>query len=239
MKQFAILGLSQFGTDVLDELLDMGADVLIVDRDREVIDLYKDKSVNAVAMDVMNEANLARVLPKKLDGVVIDMGDNIEGSILATSYCRKLGVARIFVKAVTAGHAEILDLVGATKVVFPNREAAKRVTPLLVSAGLLNYVPISGKLVIAELAIPGRFVGKSLLEANLRRDYGINLISVKNGEDSEYGLFTPEYRFQEGDTALVSGSDEALSRFSDEHGKPLAESLGMTLKRLFGKKNGK
>ncbi len=237
--QFAILGLSWFGKHVLDELLEFEADVLIVDKDREVIDAYRDHPVNAVVMDVMNEETLGRVLPKNLDGVVIDMGENVESSILATSYCRKLGVPRIFVKAVTEGHAEILQLVGATKIVFPNREAAKRVTPLLVSSRLLNWLPVSGNLVIAELEVPERLFGISLIEANLRKDFGLNLISVKNGDDEEYGLFTPEYRFRPGDVALVSGLDESIEAFARRHpdkrtGSKTARGLG----RLFGGRPG-
>ena len=229
MKQFAILGLSYFGKDVLEELLELGADVMIIDKDRAVIDAYKDYPVSAVVMDIMNEEGLNRILPKGLDGVVIDMGEKIEASILATSYCRKLGIPRIFVKAVTEGHAEILDMVGATKIIFPHREAAKRITPLLVSSGLLNYLPVSGKLVIAEIMVPEKLVGLSLLEANLRRTFNVNLISVKNGENEEYGLFTPEYRFRAGDIALVSGMDESIELF--------AESRSLKGKRRFGFKD--
>ncbi len=238
MKQFAILGLSWFGKNVLEELLDLGADVMIIDKDREVIDSYRDHPVTAIAMDIVNEENLRKALPPGLDGAVIDMGDKIEASILATSYCRKLGIPRIFVKAVTEGHAEILEMVGATKIVFPNREAAKRITPLLVSSGLLNYLPVSGNLVIAELVVPERLFGLSLLEANLRKNHGINLISVRNGEE-EYGLFSPEYRFRPGDVALVSGLDESVEAFANGHG-PVRRggSLMRDLGRLFGRRKG-
>ncbi|HAP44177.1 MAG: hypothetical protein A2087_12755 [Spirochaetes bacterium GWD1_61_31] len=217
MKQFAILGLSYFGKNVLEELLEIKADILIIDKDREAIDAYRDHPVNAIVMDIMNEDNLRRALPKHLDGVVIDTGDKIEASILATSYCRKLGIPRIFVKAVTEGHAEILSMVGATKIVFPNQEAAKRITPLLVSSWLLNYLPVSGKLVIAEVEVPANLIGQSLLGAKLRQSYGINLISVKSGVDQEYDLFSPDYLFQPGDIALVSGSDQAIESFAQNH----------------------
>jgi trk system potassium uptake protein TrkA len=238
MKQFAILGLSWFGKNVLVELLDMGADVMIIDKDREVIDAYRDHPVTAIVMDIVNEEILRKALPQGLDGVVIDMGDKIEASILATSYCRKLGIPRIFVKAVTEGHAEILEMVGATKIVFPNREAAKRVTPLLVSSGLLNYLPVSGNLVIAELVVPERLFGLSLLEANLRKNHGINLISVRNG-DEEYGLFSPEYRFRPGDVALVSGLDESIEAFAEKHApKTHHGSFVRDLGRLFGRRKG-
>lgn len=240
MKQFAILGLSYFGKNVLEELLELGADILIIDKDREVIDAYKDYPVNAVVMDLLNEENLSRVFPRDLDGVVIDMGDNLEASILVTSYCRKLGIPRIFVKAVTEGHGEILEMVGATKIVFPHKEAAKRITPLLVSSGLLNYIPVSGKLVIAEIEVPRHLIGKSIIETNLRQEFHINLISVKNGELEEYGLINPEYCFRTGDVALVSGSDEAIERFTRTHIKKNPRSLNFKdLRKLFGQRKRK
>jgi trk system potassium uptake protein TrkA len=214
MKQFAIIGLSYFGKNVLDELLELDAEVLIIDKDPEVIDQYKDHPVSAVVLDVLNEESLRRVMPASIDAVVIDLGEKIEASILATSYCRKIGIPRIIVKAETEGHAEILELVGATKIVFPNKEAAKRITPIMLSSAVLNYLPVSGNLVIAELEIPARYFGHSILEADIRRKYGLNFISVKNGVEEDYGLFTPDYRFRPGDIALVSGTDEALEAFA-------------------------
>ena len=213
MKQFVIIGLGYFGRNVLDELLELDAEVLVVDRNREIIDQYKDRRVSAFVIDALNEVNLRHILPTTVDGVVIDMGEKVETSILTTSYCRKLGIPQIIVKAETREHAEILELVGATRIVFPNREAAKRITPLLVSSVLLNYLPVSGKLIIAEVAVPERFFGLSLIEVNLRKKYGLNLISVKNGDAEEYGLFSPEYVFRPGDVALVSGTDELLETF--------------------------
>ena len=237
MKQFAIIGLSYFGKNVLEELLELDVEVLIIDKDRDVIDSYRDAPVSAVALDVLNEESLRRVLPSTIDAVVIDLGKVIEASILVTSYCRKMGISRIIVKAETEGHAEILEMVGATKIVFPNREAAKRITPLMLSSGLLNYLPVSGKLVIAELEVPEKFFGQSLLEADLRRKYGLNLISVKNGEAEEFGLFTPEYRFRPGDIALVSGTDESLDQFSGIAARDAAKRKRGGLRnlgRLFG-----
>ncbi len=215
MKQFAIMGLSYFGRNVLDELLELGAEVLVIDRDRELIDQLPDKRVTAYVIDVLNEASLRHILPSDVDGVVIDMGAKIEASILATSYCRKIGISQIIVKAETQEHAEILELVGATRVVFPNREAAKRITPLMASSALLNYLPVSGKLVIAEINVPERFYGQSVVAVDLRKKFGLNLISVKNGDAEEYGLFSPDYVFRPGDVALVSGTDELLEEFCE------------------------
>jgi len=233
MKQFAIIGLSYFGKNVLDELLELDAEVLIIDKDREVIDQYKDHPVSAVVMDVLNEESLRRMLPGSIDAVVIDLGEKIEASILATSYCRKIGVPRIIVKAETEGHAEILELVGATKIVFPNKEAAKRVTPLMLSSALLNYLPVSGDLVIAELEMPARFFGQTALESNLRQKYGLNLISVKNGAE-DYGPFSPAYRFRPGDVALVSGNDDSLEAFAGVAAKDQAKRRRGGVRSLAG-----
>ncbi|GHT91079.1 lectin [Spirochaetia bacterium] len=213
MKQVAILGLSYFGKSVLDELLTLNIDVFIVDRDRELIDSYKDVSAGAAVLDVLSVETLRKALPDLIDAVVIDMGDRVEGSILAASYCAKLGIKTIIVKAETESQAEILELVGATKVVFPNREAAKRITPQILSGVLLNYLPLGGKLAIAELEVPRHMIGCTIMESGIRQKYDLNLIAVRKPE-AEYDKFNPAYRFTEGDIALFSGTSDDLNRFT-------------------------
>jgi trk system potassium uptake protein TrkA len=213
MKQVAIFGLSHFGRSVLEELARLNVEVFIMDKDRARIDQYKDVASGSVILDVLNVENLRKVLPESIDAVVIDMGDSIEGSILATSYCAKLHIKTIIVKAETEPHGEILELVGATQVVFPNKEAAKRVSPLLLSSVLLNYLPVSGKLVIAELAIPDLMIGKTIMQVELRKTHALNLLSVRRA-DTEFGEFQPAHLFQKGDIGLFSGSDEAINTFT-------------------------
>ncbi|MDR2802959.1 MAG: TrkA family potassium uptake protein [Treponema sp.] len=220
MKQIAILGLGHFGKSILDELLELNVDVLIVDKDRDVIDAYKDAPVSAMALDILTVETLRKILPESIDAVIIDMGDKIEASVLAASYCAKLNIKTIIVKAETGPHGEILELVGATKVVFPNREAAKRITPLLLSTSMLSYLPVIGSLAIAELAIPDTFFGKTLLETELRKKHQLNLLSIRNGE-AEYAICDPAYIFNDGDIGLFYGSSEALRKFS---GSPLNEN---------------
>ena len=213
MKQIAILGLSHFGKSVLDELLTLNVDVFIIDKNREVIDTYKDISAGAVVLDILNIENLQKVLPSGVDAVVIDMGDSIEASILAASYCSKLKMKMIIVKAETEAHAEILELVGATKIIFPNKEAAKRVTPLLFSDVLLNYFPISESISIVEIELPSFMIGKTVLDSELRSKYNLNLIAVRQ-PDTKFQLFPVDYRFKIGDIALFSGDDKSLDDFT-------------------------
>ncbi|MDR2659556.1 MAG: TrkA family potassium uptake protein [Spirochaetaceae bacterium] len=213
MKQIAILGLGHFGKSILDELLELNANVFIIDKDRDVIDTYKDAPVSAVVLDILTVETLRKILPESIDVVVIDLGGKIEASVLAVSYCAKLKIKSIIAKAETDSHGEILELVGATKVVFPNKEAAKRITPLLFSALILSYLPISGNLVIAELEIPESFFGKSLIETELRKKYKLNLLSIRPA-NGEYAICEPNYIFKAGDVGLFYGSDDALQSFT-------------------------
>ncbi|MDR2808726.1 MAG: TrkA family potassium uptake protein [Spirochaetaceae bacterium] len=232
MKQVAILGLGHFGRSILDELIDLKVEVFIVDKDREIIDLYKDAAVHAVIADILSIENLRKILPESTNAVIIDMGSKMEASILAASYCSKLHIKTIIAKAETEAQGEILELVGATKVVFPNREAAKRITPLLLSDTLLSYMPVSAKLSLAELAIPEKLVGKKLVEAELRTKYNLNLISIRNGTSEEFSSCAPSYVFEQGDIGLFSGTDEALNSFNitttrtfEDYPKYLAEQF--------------
>jgi trk system potassium uptake protein len=214
MKQYAVIGIGAFGRRILDELSKLDVEVLIVDKDPEIIDRFKDRATTAFAVDVTNEDVFGRVVPATINAAIIDLGGKVEASILVTSYCRKLGIRNIVAKAQTEEHGEVLEIVGATRVVFPEKEAAKRLTPLLTSSYLLNYLPISTGLVIAEVGIPDSLVGKTSIEANLRKEYSINVVAVKPWPSEEYRYFSPDHRFGPDDVALVAGSEELISAFT-------------------------
>jgi len=211
VKQVAVLGMDNFGRASVNELLEMRAEVLVVDKDRELIDSFKDSPVTAVELDVMNEENLRRVLPEKLDAVIVDMGKRLEASILATSYCVKMKVPDVVAVAETAAHGEILSLVGATSVIFPNVEAARRLTHRLMSKSFLNYTRVDDTLAIAELVIPAYLVGKKLRDSRLRQDFEANLLFVRK-KDGPFSVCGADYVFQAGDIGLLAGSDESLNK---------------------------
>jgi trk system potassium uptake protein TrkA len=216
MKQFVIIGLSLFGRRLLEEFLATDAEVIIIDKDREVIELYKDKVASAYIADVLNEEIIRKLVPQNIDAAVLDLGGRIEASILATNYLKKMGVKEIIARAESNEHAEILDLVGATKVVFPNQEAAKRIAPFLISSQIFSYVPISSELVIAEVKVPHEFCGKSLVEVDMRRKYKLNVIAYRKLEGQEYFFYAPEYRLQEDDVLLVGGREQDIEAFTEE-----------------------
>lgn len=237
MKQFAIIGLGAFGLRMLEELLDITNEIIIIDRDKEVIDKYKDLAKAAYITDAINEIALKKIIPSEIDAVVVDLGGKIEASIMAISYLKKMGVREIVAKAQTDEHGEILKMMGATKVIFPDREAAKRVTPLLASSLLFNFMPISPNLSLAEVRANDYCVGKTLIDANLRQEFGLNVVAMRktNSEDFVF-ISDPGYVFQGDDVLLVAGDEETIFAFSRDKGKPDRKKVGEAFRNFFSKK---
>lgn len=235
MKQFAIIGIGRFSRRMLEELADAGSEILLIDKDREVIDLYKDKVAATFIANVLSEEVIKKLVPANVDAAIVDLGDNLEASILVTNYLKKLGVARIITKAESEQHAEILDLVGATDIIFPNREAARRIAPLLLSSLLFSYLPISRDFAIAEINVPVKFVGKTLIEANLRQEHHMNVIALRKDSAGEYTYFLPDYRLQAGDLLLVAGKEEDITDFAQTELPAVREGIPGVFSRLFSR----
>lgn len=236
MKQFAIIGLSRFGRRLLEELMETDCEIILVDKDREVIDLYKDKIASAYIADAINEEIIRKLIPATIDAAIVDLGDRIEASILVTNYLKKMGVREIIARAESKQHGEILDLVGATKVVFPNQEAARRIAPFLVSSQIFSYLPISQDLVIVEIRVPEKLYGKTLIEVDMRRKYRLNVIAYRKADGEEYHFYAPEYRLQPDDVLLVGGAEEDIGLLTEERLPLTSRGLTGLFRRFFSRK---
>lgn len=213
MRQYAIIGVSTFGLYMLEELLKVDCEILVIDKKKELVESLKDKVTTAYIADAINEETIGRLVPETIDAAIIDLGDRIEVSILVTNYVKKLGIKNIIARAETKEHGEILEIIGATHVVFPNQEAAKRIAPIIVSQDLFSYFPLSDDLVIAEVAMPKKYAGKTLIESDLRNKAGVNIIALRR-EDGYHQFINRDYRLDEGELMLVSCTPEDLSKFS-------------------------
>jgi len=239
MRQYAVIGLGTFGTRMLEKLAEARAEVVIVDRDEDAVERYKDLAAAAYIVDVLDEAALRRTLPENLDVAIVDLGDNIEATILAVNRLKKLGVGEIIVSTDTGDRGEILTLIGATKVVYPDREAAARIVPLLVSPSLFSFMPIGPSLVMAEVRVPERYVGLSLIEANLRQKHGINVIAIRPEGSPEYRYFSADYRLSLVDLLLVAGPEKEVIAFSGTVEEEGRKSIGEVFSGLLkGKPKG-
>ncbi len=212
---------------MIDELAEITSEIIIVDKDAELIERYKDKARNAYITDVLNEEAIRRIIPPQIDAVIVDLGGTIEASILVTNYLKKLEIKKIIVKAVNDAHGEVLKLLGADSIIYPDREAARRITPQLVSSLLFNFMPISAGLVLAEVRLPEIYAGQSLIEANLRQRYSVNVIAYRTDEDEEFQFYSPGHKLQKEEILLLAGKESDIIEFAgrdlgDRRGRPAA-----------------
>lgn len=234
-KQFLIIGLDFFGKRALELLFKYDLDIILIDKDEEVINQYKQRVFQAYIADVTRVENLEKIIPATIDVAVVDVGKNVEASTLIANTLSNMKIPDIVVKADSDQHARILKLVGATQIVLPNMEAANRIIPRLVNSNLRDYFSMSKDLIIAEVEVPGFFQGRTLMDINLRKNYHVNMIAYKNAEEKEYHYFSADYQFREGDSILIAGNEENINSFIHRTADSPEVSAGGFFQKLFKK----
>lgn len=238
MKQFAVIGLGVFGRRVVDELCQLNVEILVVDQDEKLIEQYIDRVSSSYVANALHEDVIRKLIPSNIDGVVIDLGGRVEVSALVTNYLKKMKIRNIIARAESDEHGEVLSLLGATQVIFPNREAAKRVTPLLVSADFYNFFPISDGLVMAEVRIPPELVNKTLAETDFRRSYLLNVVAVRDAVGAPFHFVSGDFVMGETTNLLVVGDQSHVVRFCGLNPSAITGKGSFSWKSLFGIKSG-
>jgi len=222
MRQYAFVGLGSFSMSMLERISEITDQIIAVDSDPTKIEHIKEMVSTAFTMDLLDEEAFERIFHDPVDVAVVDIESNGAAILLVTFRLKKLGVPEIIVKSNSEEYEELLRLVGATRVVNSDREAALRVTPLVLSSSLTNFMPISGDLVLAEVIAPSFVVGKTVIEADLRRAQHVNVVAVKYASErmaneASEGIFhdiDTSYRFKQGDVLLVTGKESDVFGFS-------------------------
>lgn len=233
MLQIAIIGLGPFGIRMLEELSAVGSEIIIVDRDAEKIEKYKNKAKAAYISDVINKESFVKIIPQNIDSAILDFDDKLEPSILTTHYLHQMGIKHIIVEAQSDTHGELLTLAGATQIVYPELEAAKRITPLLISKQLGNYIQLSSNFVIAEVEILDELEGKTLKDSGIRQNYGLNVIACRNpGELDFITISGPDFVFSKDCYILVAGAKESIESYLNKNLKKEVRGTRVLLDRF-------
>ncbi|CAN5856400.1 TrkA family potassium uptake protein [soil metagenome] len=207
-----VVGLGRFGSALATELEVLGHEVLVVDASEAVVKRYAPEVTHAVCADATDPEVLVSLGAQTMAHAVIAIGHDVEASILATAAVADLGVPDVWAKAITDAHAHILGRVGATHVVFPERDMGNRVAHQ-VTGQVIDYIQIDEDFALVETAPPAKEVGRTLQEAELRRRYQVTVVSVKpSGGGFTYA--TPETVLESGAVLLVAGPKQAVERFS-------------------------
>jgi len=214
MKQFIIIGIGKFGESIATNLYKMGHDVLAVDIDEERVQYIANKVTHAVQADATEEGTLEALGVKHFDGAMVTIGESVQASILITMLCKELGIRHVLAKAQNELHAKVLYKIGADRVVFPERDMGLRVAHSLVSSSYLDYIELTPDYSIVELKAAKDWQGKSLKDLNVRAEYGINIMAIKQ-DDKVIVSPAADDVIQRDDVLVVIGKARDINRFQE------------------------
>jgi len=213
MKRYCVIGLGNFGFHVAKTLYEDGHEVLAIDLDRDKVQRIKDHSSYAVIGDATSKDFLKSQGIGEMDAVVISTGERSHLSTLVVLHLKEMNVRRILVKAVNEDHGRILEKVGATDIIFPEKDTAIKIAHGLSSSNILEFIPVAEDYSITEVAPPSHFVGKNLIDLDLRRKFGVTVIGIKDVLTGEFNtLPSPSHVIKDSDLLVLIGKTENVEK---------------------------
>ena len=214
-KQFGVIGLGRFGSAMAMTLTELGHAVVGVDADESRVQRLADVIPQALQIDATDEKALRAAGIQDVDVAVVSIGENIESSLLVVMQLRDLGIGTIVAKAVTPLHGRILEKLGVSRVIFPEREMAIRIAHSLVLPNVIDYIELSRDFSIVEVPAPAAFVGRTLKQLELRPRLGLTLIAIKRRSDDSGAVVTniapaADETIRPGDILALLGGNEKL-----------------------------
>lgn len=182
-KSYAVFGLGKYGIAVATELVNNGADVLAVDIDENIVNSAVADIPFCRCADITNPEVIKQLGISNVDVVIIAMANNLEASVMSVILCKEAGVKMVIAKCADEMQGKILCKVGADKVVYPESESGVRLAKNLVSAGIVDIIDLSEDISVIEIPVQEKWVGKTLVELDLRKKYAFNIIAIRKGED--------------------------------------------------------
>ena len=182
-KNYAVFGLGRYGRAVVKELLNNGAEVLAVDRDRKIVDELVGEIPICKCADITEPGVIEQLGISDIDVVVISMAKSLEASVMATMLCKEVCKGKVIVKCSDESQCKILKKIGADEVILPETESGTRLAKNLLSSGFIDIADITDNISILEIGIKSEWIGKTLRELDLRKKHNINIIAFKNIND--------------------------------------------------------
>jgi trk system potassium uptake protein TrkA len=219
-RQFVVIGLGRFGAAVATTLSTLGHEVVGIDAREDSVAALADAIEQAIQLDATDTKALRAAGIQSFEVAVVSIGENIESSLLVVMQLKELGIPTIVAKAVTPIHGRILEKLGVSRVIFPEREMAVRLAHSLASPNVLDYIEFSAGYSIAEVPAPETFVGQTLRQLELRPRFGMTLIALKRrhgakGEEKTTIAPGAEEVIRTGDVLALLGSNEQLEALDD------------------------
>jgi trk system potassium uptake protein len=228
MRQIAVIGLGKFGSTVAKELTDRGAHVIAVDENKERVENIKESVTYAVVVNSTDENALRAIGIQNVDIAVVCIGEDVEANLLTTLLLKKIGIKKIWARAISPLQQEILKTLEVNNIINLEEEMGALVANSLISRSISKCIPLTPGQSIAELNVPNKLLGKSLREMKLRETFRLNIVAIKRKkpvinqlgerEFEEYmeHVPSPDSPLEDTDILMVIGSDADIERFSSQ-----------------------
>ncbi|TRZ38867.1 TrkA family potassium uptake protein [Niallia circulans] len=211
-KEFAVIGLGRFGGSICKELMELGMEVMVIDKNEERVNEYANIVSHAVVGNSVDENVLKSLGIRNFEHVIVAIGDDIQASILTTLILKEMGVNNITVKAQNDYHEKVLKKIGADSIIHPERDMGKRIAHNIVSNNVLDYLELSDEHSIVEIKASSRLAGRTMVDLDIRARYGITIVAIKRVNDI---IVSPQANepIEENDILIVIGADSDINRF--------------------------
>ena len=209
-RQFAVIGLGRFGSNMAKALSKMGYEVLAIDKNQHKVQEFSDEVTHVVQADTTDENALRELGILNFDVVVVAIGEDVQANVLTTLQLKEIGVNFIVATSRNSLHTKLLEKVGADRIVAPERDMARRVAYNLASTSVMDYIELSPRFSIVEITAPKAFQNKTIAESNIRAKYGINVVAIKRGEDLIISQL-PSEKIIKDDIVVVVGKNESIN----------------------------
>ena len=210
-KTYAVFGLGRYGTAVAKELVENGMEVIAIDSEQKIVNDMAAYLPVCKCADVTDAEVISRLGIGNIDTVIVCMAGNLEASVMAVTLCKEAGVKTVIAKCANEMQQKILLRVGADQVVFPENESGIRLAKNLLSSGFIDMISLSKDVSIVEIDVKKEWCGKNLIELNLRKKYGFNIVAIKKGENINANI-TPEQVLDAETTLIVIANTSKLGK---------------------------
>lgn len=211
MKQFAVIGAGRFGEATALTLTNLGHEVIVIDKDEDIINKLATQVTYAVVADVRNVSVLEEVGLHNVDSAVVSMGSDLESSVLAVMKLKDLGIDHVIAKAKSPLHSEILSKVGADEVIIPEYDMGRKMAHRLATENIVEFYNVEGDYSILETMAPKKWVGRNLAQLDLRKVYNVNLLGITRPGKGFIGNLEPTIDIKAEDKLVLFGLDKDFS----------------------------
>ena len=215
-RQVVVAGLGRFGTAVATTLCQVGHEVLAIDQDEKKVQAIISQVTHGAQADITNEAALKELGVPNFDVAVVGVGSDLQVSLLVTVLLQRMGVPYVISRAENELHGLTLSKIGASKVVYPNREAGERLAHSLALPDVLDYLEVSASFGVSKITPPPGTVGRTLEDSDLgsRSKLGLTVLMISRGDNV---ILNPDRfeKVEQHDILIVAGKDEQLEKLEE------------------------